>query len=326
MKKIIIFILIAALLLPCLFGCAQSKNDGKINIVCTIFPIYDWVRSIVGESDSVELTLLIQNGADIHSYQPTAADIMAISRCDALVFIGADSEAWVSDALERANNESTLKIALSGIEGLRLHNISSSSHSHDGHDHEEHDHDHGVFDEHLWLSLKNATVATEYLCEQICAIDDKNAPLYRSNFESYKNALLELDAQYQSAVQSIDTEQRFMLFADRFPFVYLLEDYGIEYSAAFEGCTTDVDAGFDTVLRLVKEADEHGITHIAVSETSDKALARTVASSAKGDIDVVVLHSLQSVNQKQLADGFCYLSAMRDNLKAIKTALDIKGE
>ena len=325
MKRLLIFSLILALLLPCAFGCGGSTDDGKISIVCTLFPQYDWVRSIVGESDSISVTLLVKNGADGHSYQPTAADIMTISSCDMIVYLGADSDIWVQEALKRAKNDDTEKIELTELEGITLHNISSSSHDHG--DHGDHEHEHGhVFDEHIWLSLKNASVAIDALSESICAIDESNAELYRANAERYKNELLALDGEYSSAVASVGDSNPFMLFADRFPFVYLLEDYEIEYAAAFEGCTTDVDAGFDTVLRLIKEADEHKISYIAVTETSDMALARTVAESAKGDIQIIVLNSLQGVTASQLEGDLSYLSAMRENLRVISLALGIKGE
>jgi zinc transport system substrate-binding protein len=325
MKRILIFALLLALLIPYSFGCGAPADEERISIVCTLFPQYDWVRSIVGESKNVEVTLLIKNGSDPHSYQPTAADIMTVSNCDMIVYIGADSDVWVKDALKRANNESTLKVALSDIEGMTLHNVSSSSHDHGEHEEHSHgEHHHGVFDEHLWLSLRNAAIATEYLSERICALDKENEELYKANAKAYKDKLLALDLEYKTAIEAAG-EHPFMLFADRFPFVYLLEDYGIDYAAAFEGCTTDVDAGFDTVLRLIKEAEEHNVSHIAVTESSDKALAKTVAESAKGNIEITVLNSLQSVNTYQLANGYSYLSVMRNNLGAVRTALGQKG-
>lgn len=314
-------------LLPVLPACDSGKDDGRISIVCTLFPQYDWLRSIIGDSESIDVSLLIKNGTDPHSYQPTAADILTISNCDMIVYVGSDSDVWVKEALERANDPSIKQIALSQLEGMTLHNVSSHSHYHEdhGHDHK-HDHDHGVFDEHLWLSLNNAITATKHLTEAVCALDPTRSELYRSNADGYAKALSALNGEYRSAVESADPEDRFVLFADRFPFVYLLSDCGVEYSAAFEGCTTDVDASFDTVLGLIKEANTHGVKYIAVTETSDKALASTVASSAKNDIEILVMDSLQSVSKKQLSEGISYLSVMEKNLTALKTALGVKGE
>lgn len=322
MKKIIISILLFAIFLLSFSGCSAPRDNEKINIVCTLFPQYDWIKNIVGNSESVEVTLLIQNGSDPHSYQPTAADIMTLSSSDMVVYIGAESDLWVQDALDRADNAHTLRAALFEIEGITPREISSSSHSHDGH---EHKHGHGIHDEHLWLSLKNAIKATEHLTDKICELDPQNADKYKANSEKYKAELISLDADFAKATKEAG-EHPFMLFADRFPFVYLLSDYGVDFAAAFEGCTTDTDAGFDTVLRLIKEANEHRISHIAVTESSDKSLAKTVASSAKGDVEIIVMNSLQGVTKKQLSEGVTYLSEMKNNLTAMKIALGVKGE
>lgn len=318
-------LLLCALMLS-LCGCgSKDGEDDKLKIVCTLFPQYDWVRNIVGDTDGVEMSLLIQNGTDPHSYQPTAADIMEISDCDMIIYVGADSDRWVQEALARANNEDTVKIALTEIQGMTLHNVSSASHSHGEHEEHGHEgHDHGALDEHLWLSLSNAVVAIEHIAVELAVLDPDNSNDYMINTALYKSALTELDGRYRTAVNSAAT--RFMLFADRFPFVYLLSDYGVDFSAAFEGCTTDVDAGFDTVLRLINEAAEHDVGYIAVTETSDKALARTVADSSKKDIEIIVMDSLQSVSEKQLEGGISYLGVMESNLDALSVALGATGE
>lgn len=325
-KKLITLILLCALLLS-LWGCGEQSENDTLKIVCTLFPQYDWVRSIVGNTEGVEVSLLIQNGTDPHSYQPTAGDIMEISDCDMIIYVGADSDLWVREALERAHNANTVKIALTEIEGMTLHNVSSASHSHGEHDHGDHDgHDHGALDEHLWLSLSNAVTAVEHIANELSVLDTAGSESYLANAADYTASLRELGSRYRAAAESVGAEERFMLFADRFPFVYLLSDYGIEYKAAFEGCTTDVDAGFDTVLGLINEAIEHNVRYIAITETSDGALARTVADSAKNGIEIIVMDSLQSVTQKQLKDGISYLDVMESNLGSLRTALGITGE
>lgn len=323
MKRIIAAILCVLLVLSlssALLSCSEQSNDGKIRILCTLFPQYDWIKNIVGDRDTISVELLIKNGTDPHSYQPTAADVMAISNCDIIVYIGAESDKWVQEALERAKNSDIKKIALTELEGMTLHDVSSHSHTHGEDDHDHDEHSHGAFDEHIWLSLGNAKTAVSALAEVMCELDGKNADSYRKNALDYSAKLDALDKEFKEATASSD--EKFMLFADRFPFVYLLSDYGVEYAAAFEGCTTDVDAGFDTVLGLIKEADEHNVSYIAVTETSGKALAQTVASSAKCKPQIIVMNSLQSVNEKQLSEGCSYLGAMRENLEALKTALN----
>ena len=294
-----------------------------------MFPQYDWLREIVGDSEKIELSLIIQNGTDPHSYEPTAADIMAISKADMIVYLGGESDRWVSEALESSDNKDIVRVELSKCEGVELHDISSASegHSHEGHDHGHHDHeghDHGTLDEHIWLSLNNAKAACKALAKAVSVLDESGAESYNENTTRYIEKLEALDGEYKKAVESVATEERFLLFCDRFPFVYLLEDYGIEYAAAFEGCSAETDADFETVLRLIKEAEAHSLSAVAVTESSDGALARTVLSSSKqGGGEIITFNSLQSVNKKQIAEGISYLSVMEDNLKALKGALGI---
>lgn len=325
-------VLVCLILSVCLSLCAcfDREDDGKIKIACTLFPQYDWLRSIVGESEAIELSLIVKNGTDMHSYQPTAADIMEISDCDMIVYLGGEVDTWVSEALQRAEREDIKKIALTECEGVTLRNISSTSGGHDhadGHSHGEHDgHSHGAFDEHLWLSLRNAARLCETLCDAVCELDADNAAIYRANAASYTSQINELDRKCSDAVASVDEHDRFMLFCDRFPFVYLLEDYGVEYSAAFEGCTTDVDADFATVLRLISELEEHSTGCVIITEGSDRALAETVTASARGfSGDILVMNSLQAVSLAQIAEGISYLSVMEENLGVMKLALGIEN-
>lgn len=326
-----------SVLLICAFAlslcsCGQSQGeDGEISIVCTLFPQYDWVRNVVGDTEGVSLTLLIQNGTDPHSYQPTAADILAISNCDAIVYLGGESDLWVQEALERAGDPDIIKIALTDIEGMTLREISAASHSHghEGHgdhsDHSDHSgHGHGTLDEHLWLSLRNAAVATAHIAERLCELDGANGEIYAANAEEYIARLNSLDSDYRATVESASEADRFALFADRFPFVYMMEDYGIEYSAAFEGCTADVDADFDTVIRLIEEAAEHDVRYIAVTESSDGALARTVADSGC-DIEIITMNSLQSITRERVKEGVTYLSVMEDNLISLAKILKLES-
>ena len=287
------------------------------------------MRNIIGEIDGVELTLLISNGNDMHSYEPSAADIMKIADCDMIVYLGKDIDGWVSEAIERSGREDVKKVALAECEGVTLRNISSASHTHDHDEHDDHDdhdgHDHGALDEHLWLSLKNATVLTETLCDAICELDPENAQNYRDNAARYILELEDLRLDFEAAVARADGSKRFMLFCDRFPFVYLLEELGIEYSAAFEGCSADVDADFGTVVRLIEEAEEHGVDFVAMTESSDGTLARTVANAIKDrEVGLLTLDSMQAVGKKKIESGYSYLSIMRENLRVLSVALGVE--
>ena len=330
MKKrfICLLLMLCAVLSICSCGATNKESDGKIKILCTLFPQYDWLRNITSGVENVEVSLIIANGTDPHSYQPTAADIMSISNCDMLVYVGGDSDTWVKKAVERSKNSSLTEIALSEIDGIELHDISATSHTHEGHSHGEHSHDghsHGALDEHLYLSLENACVAVRELCGILCGIDPDNKELYIENAADYIIQLFALSENFRVDIEELPEDERFMLFADRFPFVYLLSDYGIHYAAAFEGCTTDVDADFDTVIRLIHEADEHNVKYIAVTESSDKALAQTVISSTKTrDQSIVALNSMQSVTRTQINNGATYLSIMEENINTVRTALGLK--
>ncbi len=320
MKKraisILCLLLIILLALPLSSCQKEAEDDGRIKIVCTLFPQYDWLKNVVGDSDNIELSLIIANGSDPHSYQPTAADILTISNCDMIVFLGGDSDTWVQEALDRAKNDKIKKIALTELDGVTLHNVSASS---GGHSHE-HEHNHGAFDEHIWLSLKNAIAITEHLSSALCELDVQNAAKYTENAKAYTDKLIALDKAYSDAVDV--NGERFMLFADRFPFVYLLEDYGIEYQAAFEGCTADVDAGFDTVLELIREAELHNAKYVTVTESSDGALATMVISSAKhAKMELLVMNSMQGVGRSDINNGITYLSVMENNLAVLKKAI-----
>ena len=330
MKKrfICLLLMLCAVLSICSCGATNKESDGKIKILCTLFPQYDWLRNITSGVENVEVSLIIANGTDPHSYQPTAADIMSISNCDMLVYVGGDSDTWVKKAVERSKNSSLTEIALSEIDGIELHDISATSHTHEGHSHGEHSHDghsHGALDEHLYLSLENACVAVRELCGILCGIDPDNKELYIENAADYIIQLFALSENFRVDIEELPEDERFMLFADRFPFVYLLSDYGIHYAAAFEGCTTDVDADFDTVIRLIHEADEHNVKYIAVTESSDKALAQTVISSTRSkNQKIVTLNSMQSVTRTQINNGATYLSIMEENINTVRTALGLK--
>lgn len=327
MKKIISALLALCILLS-LFACTASseqKSEPRLRILCTLFPQYDWLRNVTEGIDGVEVSLIIANGTDPHSYQPTAADIMSISNCDMLVYVGGDSDTWVKKAIERSKNQNIKAVALTELEGITLQKISAESHSHDGHSHgEDHAHEHSALDEHLYLSLNNAIAATVALTKALNELDPENSEAYWQNTADYALKLIGLNKSFEGDLARLDAESKFILFADRFPFVYLMSDYGIHYAAAFEGCTTDVDADFDTVIRLIHEADEHNVKYITVTESGSTALASTVISSTKSkNQEIITLNSMQAITKTQIENGATYLSVMEENINKVKTALGL---
>ena len=327
MKKTTAWLILAALLLSFavfLGGCARKdRDDGKLTVLCTVFAEYDWMRQIVGDASGVEVSLLIRKGADLHSYQPTATDIVKISGADLVATVGGSSDEWVSEAIVQANRKQKNEIAevsLARLDGMSLYLAEEEAflgENDHGHDHE---HESESFDEHIWLSLRNAEVACHAYAQVLGDLDPEGAEQYRENAEAYILKLKALDAEFAAFCQTVP--QRRILVADRFPFVYLAEDYQIGYSAAFEGCTTETNAGFDTVIRLAGRADEWNVSCILVTESSDRKLAeQVIRESNSADRQILVLFSMQSVTADQIDGGATYLTLMQQNFQTLRQAL-----
>ncbi len=307
-KIILIAALITALTLSCisLLGCSEKKSDGEIKVLCTIFPIYDWTRNIVGEAENLQVSLLIKNGADPHSFQPSFADMAAIKESDVVIYTGGASDTWVETAIEG----DTVAIKLSELEGMNLYDVSHDSISHKEEEHEAHN----GFDEHIWLSVNNAAVACDSICKTLGELDGDNSELYIENTSEYKTSLSELDNRMKNVASSID---EVLIFADRFPFVYLLEDYGIDYFAAFEGCTTDTSADFDTVIELAEQLAKSDCGYIFTTESANKELTSSVIRESKTEARVAVLDSMQSFGAADI-DSQDYIEITERNISVLE--------
>ncbi len=319
LKRSICFILAALFLLSCLAGCSPRTEKKGVEIVCTVFPIYDWLKNIIGEeNEDISVSLLVKNGTDPHSYTPSPSDIAKISSCDLIFYVGGESDLWVSDVIKGKTNKDMREVKLLDALGDRA--FASPEHYHHEHEHEgEHEHTENAYDEHVWLSLKNAAFLCGVISEALSDALEEYSEDIKDNAESYIEKINSLDAEYASAVASATRDT--LLFADRFPFGYLFEDYELKHFAAFSGCSADSEASFDTVTFLAKKIDELGIKHVFVLENSDKALAETViSSSASKSAEILVLDSMQSISAEDI-DGAGYLSVMENNLSVIKTAL-----
>ncbi|MDO4566964.1 MAG: metal ABC transporter substrate-binding protein, partial [Oscillospiraceae bacterium] len=203
-------------------GNGGNADDDKLSIVATIFPEYDWAREIVGDTESVELTLLLDSGVDLHSYQPTAEDIIRISTCDLFIYVGGESDDWVEGALREAANEDMTVICLLDVLGDAVkteETVEGMQEEHEHEDGEDHEHEEAV-DEHVWLSLKNAELFCAHIASELERLDSANAAAYAANAEAYMAELAALDAQYEEAVDA--AAGKTLLFGDRFPFRYLV--------------------------------------------------------------------------------------------------------
>ena len=328
LKKIMTGVLAAFMLA----GCApkQQQNATKLKIVATTFPQYDWIREIIGKDNTnVDLQLLMKNGGDLHSYQPTAGDIANISDANLFVYVGGESDEWVDDALEEKTNKDMKVISMMQTlgddideeeEGLEKesedHDHDHDDKDHDDKDHDDKDHDEIEYDEHVWLSLKRAQKIVKAIADELVELDPTNAKKYQANAEAYIAKLSALDKAYESTVNTV--ENKTWIFADRMPFHYLAKDYGITTYAAFNGCSTETNASFNTIVTLAKYADEFGINHIMTIESSDHKLAQAVIeNTAEKNQEILTLNSLQSVSQSDIDKGLTYYGAMEENLKVL---------
>ena len=324
MKKFLSVILAAILAAGCLSACSSggskpAEEPGRIQIVTTIFPEYDWVMNILGDYQaSADVTMLLDTGVDLHSFQPTAADILKISTCDLFVYVGGESDEWVEDALKEATNKDMIVIKLLDVLGdaVKEEEVIEGMQEED-HEHEE---DEAEYDEHVWLSLKNAAVLVNSIADSIQKVDPDNAGSYQKNAAAYIEKLNALDKEYQSAVS--DAAVTTLLFGDRFPFRYLVDDYGLSYYAAFVGCSAETEASFETITFLAQKADELSLSAVMTIEGTDHRIAETIVQNAKTkDLQILTMDSMQSVTAKDVENGTSYLSIMEKNLSVLKDAL-----
>ena len=304
-------------------GTSTEVNSGEtsINIVTTIFPEYDWTRQVVGDVADVNITMLLDSGVDLHNFQPTADDIITISNCDMFIYVGGESDKWVDDALKEAVNKDMVVIDLMDIlgESVKEEEVVEGMEAEEEEE-EEGEEEGPEYDEHVWLSLKNAETCVNYISEKLQGIDSANAETYKINAERYVNSIEDLNNQYIDAVNNAPYDT--LIFGDRFPFRYMVDDYGLNYYAAFVGCSAETEASFDTVIFLADKVDELGVPAICIIEGSDGKIADTIKENTdSGNQEILTFNSLQSTTRADVDAGATYLSAMEDNLEVLKQAL-----
>ena len=330
----------------------EKGNSNKISIVCTTFPQYDWVKNILGEeAERFNVTLLLDNGVDMHSYQPAVKDIATAGSSDLFIYVGGESDTWVEDALKEAKNKDLKAINLMEtldnfvkeeevVEGMQEER-KSLGHSHEKSSKEKqeqtqkesHENSQEIngqkeaadeepeYDEHIWLSIRNAEIMVKNIEKAIEQFDSDNAKVYQNNAENYIKKLDTLDKQYANTIQN--AKYKAIIFGDRFPFRYMADDYDLKYYAAFAGCSAETMAGFETVTFLAKKADELQLPVILTIENSDGRIAEAVKSNTtKKNQKILAMNSLQSVTKEQLADGITYLQVMQENLSVLSEALN----
>ncbi|MCR5670195.1 MAG: metal ABC transporter substrate-binding protein [Butyrivibrio sp.] len=328
MKKYISVLVAAILMVSSLCACTSkdastASAENRLEIVTTIFPEYDWVMNILGDKASdAEVTMLLDNGVDLHSYQPTAEDIMKISGCDLFIYVGGESDEWVEDALKEATNKDMVVIDLLDVLGDSV----KEEEVVEGMEGEEEEEEEGEeeeveYDEHVWLSLQNAAKLTDCISKALQTIDKDNAESYKANGEAYVSKLDDLDKKYRDAVAKASKDT--VLFGDRFPFRYLVDDYGLSYYAAFVGCSAETEASFETISFLANKVDELSLSTVMTIEGEDHKIAETIVQNTENkDQKILTMDSMQATTSKDVQNGSTYLGIMEENLKVLTEALN----
>ena len=328
MKKFLSLMLAVVFMTVSLTACGTQKtadtktDDSKMKIVTTIFPEYDWVKEILGDkAKDADVTMLLDNGTDLHSYQPNAEDISKIANCDLFIYVGGESDEWVDDALKEAPNKNMKVINLLDVLGDNVKDEEVK----EGMEAEEEEsgdaEEEPESDEHVWLSINNAIIFCDAIEKAVSEIDPANKAVYEKNLQAYEEKLTALNEEYATAVEGAKTKT--LLFGDRFPFRYMVDDYGLDYYAAFVGCSAETEASFETVKFLANKVDELKLKYIMTIDGSDKKIAETIIKNTKDkDQKILTIDSMQSKNAEDVKNGATYLGVMTDNLKVLKTAME----
>ncbi len=357
MKKILLILI--GVLGIFFIGCKKEEKTNleknemgkKIKIITTTFPIYDWIREISKGTKNIDLVLLNETGMDLHSFQPTTKDVLTLSKSDIIIYNGGISEEWLGEVLKETVNQNQKSLNLVKVLGDRVlveevtegmqvdhsghnhdehHNHEGHKHNHDEHhNHEGHKHNHDEhhsheghkqheeIDEHVWLSLKNAEIFVEEITALLISVDEENKNIYLKNKDEYIKKLKTLDEEIREKLEK--NQNKIMIVGDRFPFIYLCNDYNISYFAAFNGCSAETEATFETIAFLSKKSDEVNTPYIIKLEGTLHKVAETIVRNTKSkNQEIIILDSMQSVNEEDIQKGKTYLSAMEENFKKLE--------
>lgn len=313
--KILLLILCAAMCLT--FGACSGETQegedsqeksGKLQIVCTLFPQYDFTRQLVGEK--AEVILLLTPGTDSHSYDPSPVDMVKINESDLFIYTGELMESWATDVVASLDEKVEVLNLSEGI------NLRQSEDKYSSHAQEEHDHS---ADPHIWTSPVNAMQITEQICAKICEIDPENASLYQENKEAYLEKLNALDAGIRQITAA--AENKTIVMCDRFAMLYFCEEYGLDYIAAFDACTSNAEPSPAVIVEITKAVKEKNIRAVFCAELSNRKVAQAV--SEQTGAEVLELHSCHNLSAENFDAGETYLSLMNRNAENLKIALGI---
>ncbi len=319
MKRRILSALLALGLLLSLAACgagggaaaAEGQSNKSLTVVTTLFPAYDFARELCG--GRCEIVLLVPPGAETHSYEPTPQDLLRIQSCDLLICNGGESEAWLETLLDGAAGDFAVLKMLECVDALEEEHKEGMQRIRE----EEDEEDEIEYDEHVWTSPRNAAVICRAICEELCALDEAGAEEYRGNCESYCAKLDELDAAFRDIVA--EARGNCLIFADRFPARYFVEEYGLDYFAAFPGCADDTEPSARTVAFLIDRVREQDIPAVLYIEYSDQKMADVVCEDT--GCEKRLFHTCHTVSAEDLKNGATYLGLMWANTESVKEAL-----
>ena len=330
MKRIITLFLTLALTLS-LAACAapgEKADDGRLQIVATLFPYSDFARAIAG--GRADVMLLLSPGREAHSFEPTPLDAVTISEADVFLYNGGEGEYWVEEMLDAAGEHIAVKARMMDYvdalgeefsEGMQGADAHDHDHDHGDHDHEKneaHDSDEVEYDEHIWTSPKNAAILCRAVCEAICRADAENADFYRANCADYCAQLEELDARFSALCES--APRKLLIFADRFPMLYFCREYGLDYRAAFHGCSGDTEPSLATIKFLIDKVEDENIPVVYTIDFGTKKVAAVVSECTGAAIETI--YSMQTVSRADFDAGETYLTLMERNFEALRKGLN----
>ena len=328
--KLISMVLTVSMLCAMLSGCSGKpggRSGGKISIVATIFPQYDFARRIAG--DRADIRMLLRPGMEAHSYEPSPKDIIGISECDLFLNVGGESESWLNAVLESADNPDMLTVSamdcVEAIEEETAEGMQSREHHHHGEEeHEEaHHHDDGEeeeeeYDEHVWTSPMNAIAICNEINRALCQLDPDNAEFYCDNTNQYVAELMELDCLFRNVIDA--SERKLLVFGDRFPLLYFVREYGLEYYAAFPGCAAETEPSAATVAFLIDGVKRERVPVVFYIELSNHKVADAIAEAT--GTRTAQFNTCHNISAKDFAAGESYLSLMRANVEVLREALN----
>ena len=331
MKRIITLFWALALTLS-LAACAvpgEKADDGKIQIVATLFPYYDFARAIAG--DRADVTLLLSPGREAHSFEPTPLDAVTISEADVFLYNGGEGEYWVEEMLDAAGEHIAVKARMMDYvdalgeefsEGMQGADEHGHDHDHDDHDHDheedEHDSDEIEYDEHIWTAPENAAILCRAVCDAICKADPANEDFYRANCDDYCAQIEALDARFADLCES--APRKLLVFADRFPMLYFCREFGLDYRAAFHGCSGDTEPSLATIKFLIDKVEDENIPVVYTIDFGTKKVAAVVSECTGAAIETI--YSMQTVSRADFDAGETYLTLMERNYDALRKGLN----